>query len=85
MPVDSLGLLLGRDFLDGLKAVIHFADRALLCKLFGGHPMQLERLAAGHLALRLIPEAWPDAVKGRRRPLGPDGVVELSLGCQAWT
>ena len=34
VPVESLGLLLGR-VLDGLKGVLDFSEKALLCKLFG--------------------------------------------------
>ena len=36
------------------------------------------------LALKLIPESWPEPGKGRRRKLGPDGVLEVCLGCRAW-
>ena len=47
--------------------------------------MPLERLIAGHLALKLIPDAWPAMTKDFRwRRLGPDGVLEFPLHCRLW-
>ena len=34
-----------------------------MCKVFGEAPTALEKLSAGHLALKLIPEAWPELGK----------------------
>ena len=84
VPVPSLGLLLGRDVLDGLRGVLDFSAKSLVCKVFGEALTALEKLSAGHLALKLIPEAWPELGKGRRRKLGPDGVLEVYLGCREW-
>ena len=67
--------------LDGLEGVLDFLAKMLVCKIFGDAVTQLEQLAAGHLALRLIPDAWPELGKGRRRRLGPDGVLEVILDC----
>ena len=53
-PVSSLGLLLGRDFLDGLGGVLDFGARTLVCKLFGETPTELKRLAAGHSAALVV-------------------------------
>ena len=40
---------------------------------------------AGHLALRLIPDTWPElGKKFRWRRLGPDGVLEFPLRCRLW-
>ena len=86
VPVDSLGLLLGRDVLDGLQGVLDFGRRTLWCRLFGAYHAPLERLNAGHLALRLIPRSWPaDCGKVRFRKVGPDGVLECCLDCREWT
>ncbi|CAE7234040.1 pol [Symbiodinium sp. CCMP2456] len=77
VPVASLGLLLGRDLLDGLGGVLDFGQKTLRCKLFAGRPpVPLERLVAGHLALGLIPDVWPAVTRGRWRKLGPGGVLE---------
>ena len=81
----SLGLLLGRDFLDAVEAVIDFSAATLTCRALDGSPMKLERLSAGHLALKLIPEKWPALGKQFRwRRLGPDGVLEFPLHCRLW-
>ena len=85
VPVSSLGLLLGRDLLDGLGGVLDFGQKTLLCKLFAGRPpVPLERLSAGHLALTLIPEIWPAVTRGRWRKIGPGGVLECSITCSDW-
>ncbi|CAE7211399.1 ABCB25 [Symbiodinium natans] len=85
VPVSSLGLLLGRDLLDGLGGVLDFSQRTLTCKLFANRPpVALERLAAGHLSLALIPEQWPAVTQGRWRKLGADGVLECCIGCAEW-
>ncbi|CAE7503333.1 RE2, partial [Symbiodinium sp. CCMP2456] len=85
VPVASLGLLLGRDLLDGLGGVLDFGQKTLRCKLFAGRPpVPLERLMAGHLALGLIPDVWPTVTRGRWRKLGPGGVLECNIGCSAW-
>ncbi|CAE7353498.1 unnamed protein product, partial [Symbiodinium sp. KB8] len=66
VPVPSLGLLLGRDLLDGLGGVLDFGRKTLRCNLFAGRPpVPLERLAAGHLALNLIPDLWPTVSRSR--------------------
>ena len=38
VPVPSLGLLLGRDVLDGLQGVLDFSAKTLVCKVFGEAP-----------------------------------------------
>ncbi|CAE7353697.1 dnaJ [Symbiodinium microadriaticum] len=84
VPVQSLGLLLGRDALDGLGGVLDFGRKSLSCRLFDELAVPLERLSAGHLPLKLIPDAWPSSVKTRFRRVGPDGVLECSLDCRVW-
>ncbi|CAK9063210.1 unnamed protein product, partial [Durusdinium trenchii] len=68
VPVSSLGLLLGRDFLEAIGAVMNFSRKALRCDLTDGTEIPLSQLAAGHYALHLLPERWP----GRLRALLPE-------------
>ena len=77
--VPSLGLLLGRDFLDAVGAVLNFARRALRCDHLDSSIIQLRQLTAGHFMLPLIPDEWkrPEALKWRR--IGQDGVVEIQV------
>ncbi|OLP82867.1 hypothetical protein AK812_SmicGene36445 [Symbiodinium microadriaticum] len=84
VPVGSLGLLLGRDFLDAVGDVLDFAERSLVCRVFNSKKAPLKRLSAGHLALPLVPESWPDLTRPRWRKLGPDNVIETLLDCKAW-
>ena len=85
VPVPSLGLLLGRDFLDAVGAVLSFARRALRCDhLDSSVIIPLRQLTAGHFMLPLIPPAWcrPDAQ--RWRSFGQDGVLELQVSGREW-
>ncbi|CAE7881426.1 agaA, partial [Symbiodinium necroappetens] len=84
VPVATLGLLLGRDFLDAVAGVLDFAERTLLCRAFNSKRAAVKQLSAGHLALPLIPEVWPDLCSPRWRKLGPDNVIETRLDCKAW-
>ena len=74
--VPSLGIMLGRDFLDGVGA---FTRRVLRCDHLDGSLIPLRQMAAGHYLLPLLPLHWrmPGAEKWRR--VGQDGVVELQL------
>ncbi|CAE7780296.1 tenm3, partial [Symbiodinium necroappetens] len=83
VDVPSLGLLLGRDVLDALGGVLDFADRTLLCRAFERTAV-LTQLSAGHLALPLLPDDWPQVVKPKWRRLGTDGVLETMLCCRSW-
>ena len=88
VPVNSLGLLIGRDALDCLQAVLDFSRRTLKCEVFGDNvPVTpLEKLTAGHLALPLAPERWPEKLpKARWHRMGLDGVLEMQLSCRLWT
>ena len=82
--VPSLGLLLGRDFLDGVGAVLAFTRRVLRCDHLDGSLIPLRQMAAGHYLLPLLPLHWkkPGAEKWRR--VGQDGVVELQLSARSW-
>ncbi len=87
VAVPSLGLLLGRDFMDALGTVMHFSKRMVRFEMIGPQQMPLRQLAAGHFMLPLQPAdlRWPSAKPQMRwRKLGVDGVVELQLDVKTW-
>eukprot|EP00435_Cladocopium_sp_Y103_P020437 s757_g5.t1 len=84
VDVPSLGLLFGRDFLDGVEAVLNFNRRLLRCdRLDTGH-IPLRQLAAGHFLLEIIPKKWSRPGDQKWRKFGQDGVVELQLSFADW-
>ena len=84
VDVPSLGLLLGRDFLDAIGAVLSFSRKMLRADLLDGSLVKLKQLMAGHFALPLAPPTWstPGALRWKR--LGQDGVVEIQVTSQDW-
>ena len=84
VDVPSLGLLLGRDFLDAVGAVLSFSRKMLRADLLDGSLVPLRQIAAGHFALRLAPPTWtlPGALRWRRT--GQDGVVEVQVSSEEW-
>ena len=70
VPVPSLGLLLGRDFLSGIGAVLSFSRKKLRADLVNGEMLDLGQLAAGHFSLPLQPSMWPRPGSQRWRRLG---------------
>jgi hypothetical protein len=84
VPVPSLGLLLGRDFLDAIGAVISFSRRMMRADYLDGSLVRLRQLTAGHFALLLAPERWtlPGALRWRKSGLA--GVVELQVSSSDW-
>ena len=58
VPVPSLGLLLGRDFLESVGATMSFASRVIQFEFLDSSVMPLKQLAAGHFMLRLLPSQW---------------------------
>ena len=87
VAVPSLGLLLGRDFMDALGTVMHFSKRMVRFEMIGPSHLPLRQLAAGHFMLPLQPAdaRWPSAKPQLRwRKLGVDGVVELQVGVKTW-
>jgi hypothetical protein len=84
VDVPSLGLLFGRDFLDGIGAVLNFNRRLLRCDRLGTGHIPLRQLAAGHFLLEIIPRAWIRPGSQRWRKFGQDGVVELQLSFGDW-
>ncbi|CAK9001568.1 Ankyrin-3 [Durusdinium trenchii] len=84
VDVPSLGLLLGRDFLEAVGAVMNFSKKLLHCELLGAAPIRLRQLSAGHFFLGLLPERWPGLGPQRWRKLGVDGVVEIQMSASRW-
>ena len=84
VPAPSLGLLLGRDFLDGIGAVLSFARKLLRADHLDGSLIPLCQLMAGHFALQLIPKEWPRLGPERWRKLGADGVLEIQVDGKEW-
>ncbi|CAK9053659.1 unnamed protein product [Durusdinium trenchii] len=84
VQVPSLGLLLGRDFLEAVGAVMNFGRKSLRCELLDDNSIKLSQLAAGHYALGLLPSAWPSLEPQRWRRLGLDGVIEIQLSTTSW-
>ena len=84
VKVPSLGLLLGRDFLDGIGAVISFTKQKLRPDFLDGKLISLSQVAAGHFALSLVPSTWPRLGGLRWRRCGPDGILEQQITSQAW-
>ena len=84
VPVASLGLLLGRDFLSGIGAVLSFGRRKLRADLVNGEMIDLGQLTAGHFCLSLQPATWPCPGPQRWRKMGQDGVIELQLNSMDW-
>ena len=84
VQVGSLGLLLGRDWLDSIGCVLSFAKKIMRADHLSGNHIKLHQLTAGHFALRLIPSCWPTPGLGRWRRVGQDGVVALQISHHEW-
>ena len=82
--VPSLGLLLGRDFLDAIGAVLSFSRRILRADHLDGSHIRLRQLMAGHFALQLLPSCWPAPGAQKWRKLGVDGVLECQVSGSEW-
>ena len=84
VPVPSLGLLLGRDFLDGIGCVLSFAKKKMRADHLSGRLVSLKQIVAGHFALRLVPPIWPRPSLTAWRRVGLDGVLELQVSPKDW-
>ena len=84
VPVPSLGLLLGRDFLESVGAALSFSKRVIKFEYLNSSAIPLKQLAAGHYLLKLIPPRWTGLGPQRWRKLGIDGIVELQLSSTEW-
>ena len=90
VPVNTLGCLIGRDFLEAVGAVLDFARRTLTCTHIESGLLMLQQMVAGHFMLELLPTlqaGWSPLTQmsgGRWRPVGQDGVVELYFNRVQW-
>ena len=84
VQVGSLGLLLGRDWLDSIGCVLSFAKKIMRADHLSGNHIKLHQLTAGHFAFRLIPSCWPTPGPGRWRRVGQDGIVALQISHHEW-
>lgn len=84
VDVPSLGLLFGRDFLDGVGAVLNFNRRLLRCDRLGTSCIPLRQMSAGHFLLDIIPKTWSRPGSAKWRKFGQDGVVEMQMSASDW-
>jgi len=84
VDVPSLGLLLGRDFLDSIGAVVSFARKMMRAGLLNTPMVKLRQIAASRFALRLAPSTWTSPGAHHWRRVGQDGVVEIQVSAQEW-
>ena len=84
VKVPSLGLLLGRDFLDAIGAVLSFSRKMLRADNLDGYLIPLKQLMAGHFALPLLPRRWPGTGRDPWRRFGQDGVIEVQASRLEW-
>ena len=84
VPVPSLSLLLGRDFLESVGGVLDFADKTISFKHLEAKTQRLEQMSAGHYMLPLVANTWPRLPEGRWKRCGLDGIIELQLNVKAW-
>ncbi|CAE6915744.1 RE2 [Symbiodinium sp. CCMP2592] len=84
VEVESLGLLLGRDFLEAVGGVISFTRRALRADHLDGSRIPLRQLSAGHFFLDVFPRAWGSTTRPWRRE-GQDGILEVQISGAEWS
>ena len=84
VPVPSLGLLLGRDFLESVGGVLDFADKTISFKHLEAETQRLEQMSAGHYMLPLLAELWPRLPVLRWKRCGLDGIIELQMSSEDW-
>ena len=76
VEVESLGLLLGRDFLEAIGGVMSFTRRAIRADHLDGKRIPLRQLAAGHFYLDIFPGKAIDVGQGRWTRQGQDGFLK---------
>ena len=84
VEVESLGLLLGRDFLEAVGGVISFTRRALRADHLDGSRIPLRQLSAGHFFLDVFPRTWSSTTRPWRRE-GQDGLLDVQLSGAEWS
>ena len=83
VPSSSLGLLVGKDFLDSLGAVIDFLHNRVKFQLLADdHWVRLHKLKAGHFAVPCLPtplHQWPELSSLPWIPIGRDACCEIQI------
>ena len=82
--VSVVRVLLGRDFLDAVGAVVSFTKQKLRPDFLDGKLISLAQVSAGHFALHLVPPTWPRLGPSRWRRWGADGIIEQQLNMSEW-
>ena len=85
VEVNSLGLLLGRDFLEAVGGVLSFTRRAMRADHLDGKRIPLKQLVAGHFYLEVFPREAISIGTGRWTRQGLDGVLEVQLSSVEWS
>ena len=84
MEVRSLGLLLGRDFLEAVGGAISFSRRALRADHLDCRRIPLRQLSAGHFYIELLPKTLSEDLGRRWTRQGADGALEVQVSCAEW-
>ena len=85
VEVESLGLLLGRDFLEAIGGVISFTRRALRADHLDARRVPLKQLRAGHFFLEIVPPLSMRHPGGPWTRQGQDGVIEVQCSSSEWS
>ena len=87
VPCQSLGCLLGKDFMDAMGALHDYAgNRVQFQYLAPGHWMRLGRLLAGHSSVSCLPTplaAWPPLLSLPWIPVGRGRVCEVQVASKS--
>jgi len=88
IPCDSLGCLLGKDFLESIGAVLDFVGNRMQLKFLGDRWIPLSKMKAGHYGLNLLPadpSIWPSLTAEPWHCVGVGGVCEVQCeGKMVW-
>ena len=81
VQVSSLGLLLGRDFLDGIGTVLNFSRKLMRAEYLDGQSISA---LCRPLRTAIAPAYWPAPGPERWGRVGQDGVVEPQCSGKDW-
>ena len=81
IPCDSLGCLLGKDFMESLGSIVDFLNKRMMLQLLDDQQwLSLHRMKAGHFSVNLLPkmlEKWPSLSSEEWVRTGVGGVCEV--------
>ena len=81
IPCDTLGCLLGKDFMESLGSVVDFLNKRMIIQLLDDQRwLPLHRMKAGHFSVNLLPkmlEKWPSLGSEDWVRTGVGGVCEV--------